>query len=104
MRALPLRTGVTFNGQNNPDNSRRCDTRLHTADIVVFFGDSTINAPGNTALTAAPHGLVRHDGNPYSQLSCASYYLSYRSRADGNILFTIVATALASIRRRVCSH
>jgi hypothetical protein len=37
-------------------------------------------------------------------LSCASYYLSYLARADMNILSTMAATALASIRRRVCSH
>ncbi|SIT38997.1 hypothetical protein BN2475_190005 [Paraburkholderia ribeironis] len=36
--------------------------------------------------------------------SCASYYLSYLSCAELDKLFTMAATALVSIRRRVCSH
>jgi hypothetical protein len=98
------RTDVTFDGQNNADNMRHCDTQPQAADIVRIFGAGTIRSPVEPSLRPTGQGSARFATVPYGELSCARYYLSYRVCADGNILLKMIATALASIRRRVCSH
>ena len=54
-----LRTDVTFDGQNNADNSRRCDTQPHAADIVGFFGTGRIGTNGHPGLVTAGQRFAR---------------------------------------------
>ena len=94
------RMDVTFGRQNCAGNSRDCDTGVHAAHIVGIFGAGTIGTvqPLQSSLhrTACPI--------PASGASCGSDYLSYRWLAEVNNVSTMDVTALASNRRRVCSH
>ncbi|SIT42409.1 hypothetical protein BN2476_320104 [Paraburkholderia piptadeniae] len=92
--------GVTFGRQNCAGNPGRCDTRIHAAHIVGIFGAGTIGQaqPCRSGLHWRTHAEA------VSGQSCGSDYLSYRSPAQMNNVSTMDVTALASIRRRVCSH
>jgi hypothetical protein len=91
---------VTFRRQKYAGNSRRCDTEVHAAHIVGIFGAGTIGTvqhrPSRMHRTACPITA--------SGASCGSDYLSYRWLAEVNNVSTMDVTALASNRRRVCSH
>lgn len=98
--AAAPRMDVTFGRQNCAGNSRQCDTGVQAAHMTGIFGARTIGTvpprPSRMQRITCPAGLGR--------ASCVSDYLSYRSLAEANNVSTMDVTALASIRRRVCSH
>ncbi len=130
--AVP-RMDITFAGQNCAGNSCGCDTHLHGVNIVVFFGAGTIDSATRSGWARLPRRFeIGRDGAGFrqdfcgifagrfsgrcttasvgacwagfAQASCVLLYVAYRSRPSASVLLTMAATALASIRRRVCSH
>ncbi len=62
-----LHTDITFDGQNNAGNSRRCDTQVHAADIVGFFGAGRIRMPAIPVMNPVPQRHARGLHGVYAQ-------------------------------------
>jgi hypothetical protein len=96
--------GVTFGRQNCAGNPAGCDTRIHTVHIVGIFGVGTIEQAHEKTRPCRSGLHLTACAEAFSGPSCDSDYLSYRAPAQMNNVSTMDVTALASIRRRVCSH